>query len=97
MVCCWLFPTLVFNCSLTRNSLVGYTGVYNVLDYSAVSFPTGLNVIEGVDVDGPDYAPLSNDCRDIHATCTYHIGLPTHIFFYPCFDADRDGVQMSLT
>lgn len=66
--------------------LVGYTGVYNVLDYSAVSFPTGLNVIEGVDVDGPDYAPLSNDCRDIHETCKYY----NHVF-NPYFHTDRYG------
>lgn len=28
---------------------VGYTGVWNVLDYAAVSFPTGLVVEKGVD------------------------------------------------
>lgn len=63
----------IFDGSLTRNLLVAYTGVYNVLDYSAVSFPTGLNVIEGVDLEEPDYAPLSNDCKDIHATCKCYI------------------------
>ncbi|KAL7920605.1 amidase signature domain-containing protein [Trichoderma austrokoningii] len=64
-----LLPTIPFN-TVRHGTFkhVGYTGVYNVLDYSAVSFPTGLNVIEGVDVDEPDYAPLSSDCRDIHAT-----------------------------
>ncbi|KAI0481873.1 amidase [Xylaria cf. heliscus] len=29
---------------------VGYTGVYNVLDYSSVSFPTGLTVDKSIDV-----------------------------------------------
>lgn len=62
-----------------------------MLDYSAVSFPTGLNVIEAVDVDGPDYAPLSSDCRDIHATCTYYNRLPILAILYPCFDTDRDA------
>lgn len=79
--------------SLTKELLVGYTGVYNILDYSAVSFPTGLNVIEGVDVDQPDYAPLSNDCEDIHATCTYYIRVPILAIFCPCFDTDRDGCR----
>lgn len=78
--------------SLTKELLVGYTGVYNVLDYSAVSFPTGLNVIEGVDVDQPDYAPLSTDCEDIHATCTYN-RVPILALLYPCFDTDRDGCR----
>lgn len=78
---------------LTRELIVGYTGVYNVLDYSAVSFPTGLSVIEGVDVDEPDYAPLSNDCKEIHATCTCYSRLLILAIFYACFDTDRDGCR----
>ncbi|KAI0147190.1 amidase [Xylariaceae sp. FL1272] len=39
---------------------VGYTGVYNVLDYAAMSFPTGVTVDETIDVSQPDsYQPLS--------------------------------------
>ncbi|KAI1127626.1 amidase, partial [Nemania abortiva] len=40
---------------------VGYTGVYNVLDYSALAFPTGLEVDQAIDVlqdDAPE--PLSD-------------------------------------
>jgi len=38
---------------------VGYTGVYNILDYSAVSFPTGLHVDSKLDVLSQDHQPLS--------------------------------------
>lgn len=86
------FPVSVYNL-LTNELLVGYTGVYNVLDYSAVSFPTGLSVIEGVDVDGPEYAPLSNDCKDIHTTCTCCNGLLILAILYPWPVTDRDGCR----
>jgi amidase len=39
---------------------VGYTGVYNILDYSAVSFPTGLHVDKELDVVPADFKPLSD-------------------------------------
>ncbi|KAI0180101.1 amidase [Hypoxylon sp. FL1284] len=39
---------------------VGYTGVYNVLDYSSISFPTGMTADKSVDVaPGDSYVPLS--------------------------------------
>ncbi|KXJ94830.1 acetamidase [Microdochium bolleyi] len=40
---------------------VGYTGVYNVLDYACISFPTGTRVDQAVDVaqDLSTYEPLS--------------------------------------
>ncbi|OTB06795.1 hypothetical protein M426DRAFT_318506 [Hypoxylon sp. CI-4A] len=40
---------------------VGYTGVFNVLDYSCISFPTGITVDKSVDL-APDesYIPLSD-------------------------------------
>ncbi|KAH7305859.1 amidase signature domain-containing protein [Stachybotrys elegans] len=47
---------------------VGYTGVFNVLDYPAVSFPSGFTVDKDMDVDGADYRPLSDDCSIIHAS-----------------------------
>lgn len=39
---------------------IGYTGVFNILDYSAVSFPTGLHVDKELDVVPPDFKPLSD-------------------------------------
>ncbi|KAI1655067.1 amidase [Daldinia decipiens] len=40
---------------------VGYTGVYNVLDYSCISFPTSVTVDKAVDVVlGDTYKPLSD-------------------------------------
>lgn len=38
---------------------IGYTGVFNVLDYSAVSFPTGLHVDEKVDTVPSGFKALS--------------------------------------
>ncbi|KAL7794305.1 amidase signature domain-containing protein [Trichoderma ceciliae] len=74
-----LLPTIPFN--TVKNGEfkhVGYTGVYNVLDYSAVSFPTGLSVDGITDVDEVDYTPLSGDCKNIHETYDAELmhGLP---------------------
>ncbi|KAK7186383.1 hypothetical protein DPSP01_009390 [Paraphaeosphaeria sporulosa] len=45
---------------------VGYTGVYNVVDYSAVSFPSGVTVDKEKDRPG-NHKPLSDICRTVHA------------------------------
>ncbi|KAL2861175.1 amidase signature domain-containing protein [Aspergillus lucknowensis] len=39
---------------------VGYTGVFNVLDYPAVSFPSGVTVDKSVDVAYADHKALSD-------------------------------------
>ncbi|KAI5868167.1 amidase [Durotheca rogersii] len=47
---------------------VGYTGVYNVLDYSCISFPSGVTVDKAADVAlGDAYTPLSDLDRQIQA------------------------------
>ncbi|KAI1104665.1 amidase [Jackrogersella minutella] len=47
---------------------VGYTGVFNVLDYSAISFPTGITVDKSVDVVlGETYKHLSDLDKTIQA------------------------------
>jgi amidase len=38
---------------------IGYTGVFNILDYSAVSFPTGLHADEKLDAVPEDFKALS--------------------------------------
>jgi amidase len=38
---------------------IGYTGVFNILDYSAVSFPTGLHVDEKLDSVPEDFHALT--------------------------------------
>ncbi|KAJ4267671.1 hypothetical protein NW762_003785 [Fusarium torreyae] len=45
---------------------VAYTGVFNVVDYSAVSFATGMNVDKDVDILGSSYEPLSPLCKSIN-------------------------------
>lgn len=47
---------------------VGYTGVYNVVDYSAVSFPTGVAVDKEQDIL-QNYEPLSELCKNVHMKC----------------------------
>ena len=39
---------------------VGYTGVFNILDYSCVSFPTGITVDKELDTVAKDYNPLND-------------------------------------
>ncbi|KAF6813462.1 fatty-acid amide hydrolase (amidase) [Colletotrichum plurivorum] len=46
---------------------VGYTGVYNILDYACVSFPTGLSVDKSVDTTDPAAKPLGPVCEAIQA------------------------------
>lgn len=45
---------------------VGYTGVYNVVDYSAVSFPCGVSVDKSIDTPIADYKALSDFCQAAH-------------------------------
>ena len=45
---------------------VGYTGVYNVVDYSAVSFPSGVSVDKSVDTPITDYTALSEFCQTVY-------------------------------
>ena len=48
---------------------VGYTGVYNVLDYSSVSFATGICVDKGIDTLRDGYQPLGPACQAINDDC----------------------------
>ncbi|KAM3447046.1 hypothetical protein MY3296_009090 [Beauveria thailandica] len=45
---------------------VAYTAVGNILDLSAVSFPTGLKVDKNIDIVGHDYEPRSDVCEAIN-------------------------------
>ncbi|KAH7112465.1 acetamidase [Dendryphion nanum] len=45
---------------------VGYTGVFNVVDYSSVSFPCGVTADKTKDTVASDYSPLSPECKEIH-------------------------------
>lgn len=45
---------------------VGYTGVYNVVDYSAISFPSGISVDKAVDTPVENYKALSDVCQTVH-------------------------------
>jgi amidase len=49
---------------------VGYTGVYNVVDYSAVSFPSGVTV--DIVKDRPvTHEHLSDICKTVHSKCRW--------------------------
>lgn len=48
---------------------VGYTGVYNVLDYSAISFATGFSVDKNIDKIDPGYESLGPICKEINEEC----------------------------
>ncbi|CAG9943934.1 unnamed protein product [Clonostachys rosea f. rosea IK726] len=61
-----LVPTIPFN-TVRHGAFkhVGYTGVYNVLDYSATSFVTGLTVDKSIDqLNG--YEPLGDICKAVN-------------------------------
>ena len=48
---------------------VGYTGVYNIVDYSSVSFPCGVTADKAKDTIPSNYTPLSPTCKEIHDDC----------------------------
>lgn len=48
---------------------VGYTGVFNVVDYSAVSFPCGVIADKEKDQVPTNYTPLSDICKEAHGDC----------------------------
>lgn len=46
-------------------SYVGYTGVYNIVDYSTVSFPCGMTADREKDQPST-HEPLSDNCKQVH-------------------------------
>ncbi|EDU47440.1 GatA Asp-tRNAAsn Glu-tRNAGln amidotransferase A subunit [Pyrenophora tritici-repentis] len=60
---------------------VGYTGVYNVVDYAAVSFPCKVSVDKAIDKHVGDYKPLSDFCKDAHDSYNPELlhGLPVSL------------------
>jgi hypothetical protein len=48
---------------------VGYTGVFNVVDYAAVSFPCGVTADMQRDRPIANHSPLSPDCKVVHEEC----------------------------
>ena len=51
---------------------IGYTGVFNVLDYSSVSFPTGFYADRDLDkLENPGHRVLSAECAECQADCTF--------------------------
>ncbi|KAF2476096.1 acetamidase-like protein [Lindgomyces ingoldianus] len=63
-----LAPTTPF--ASVQNGLfkhVGYTGVYNIVDYAAVSFPSGVFADKDKDKAIANHTPLSDTCKEIHS------------------------------
>ncbi|KAJ6437431.1 amidase [Purpureocillium lavendulum] len=62
-----LCPTIPFpTVKSTTFKHVAYTGVFNVLDYSAVSFATGHHVDKSIDGLDGTYEPLSDTCKAVN-------------------------------
>ncbi len=49
--------------------LVPYTSTFNILDYAAVSFPTGAVVDKEVDKLDASYKPIGDRCKKINEEC----------------------------
>ena len=71
-----LLPTIPFN-TVKHGEFehVGYTGVYNVLDYAAISFPTGLTVDKSVDQLDAAFMPVSETDKKVAASCKFRLYL----------------------
>ena len=47
--------------------------MYNVVDYSATSFPCGISVDKALDNYASDYKAQSNYCQGAYDSCKWHI------------------------
>jgi len=47
--------------------------VYNVVDYSATSFPCGISVDKALDKYASDYKAQSEACQGTYDSCKWHI------------------------
>jgi amidase len=57
----------------------GYTGIFNILDYSAVSFPCGVTVRQDVDIyANDDTQPLSESCASVRDACKLSMSSVTY-------------------
>ncbi|KAF4455355.1 general amidase [Fusarium albosuccineum] len=60
-------PTAPFNTARHGHFIyIGYTGVFNILDYCATSFPTGVTVNKLKDQLDQHYQPLSPICKTVN-------------------------------
>lgn len=50
----------------------GYTGVYNLLDYSAVSFPCGVNADKKIDAAYRGHRALSEMDAEVQGNCEFY-------------------------
>ncbi|POR33152.1 Acetamidase [Tolypocladium paradoxum] len=79
-----LCPTIPFNTVKSgsfKHNKVAYTGVFNVLDYSSLSFATGLTVDKNIDRLHTAYEALGDVCKAVNEE----------------YDADMmDGLPISL-
>lgn len=50
---------------------VSYTAIWNILDYSAVSFPSGFRVDKDQDVVGSGFSPLSDLDKEVNSECKW--------------------------
>lgn len=48
---------------------VAYTAIWNILDYSAVSFPSGCKVDRAIDLPSTNFQPLSELDAQINGEC----------------------------
>lgn len=60
---------------------VGYTGVFNIVDYAAVSFPCGVIVGKEIDQPKPWHRPHSDLDKEVYAEYSQHVvhGMPVSL------------------
>ncbi|KAF2736543.1 acetamidase-like protein [Polyplosphaeria fusca] len=60
---------------------VGYTGVYNIVDYATVSFPSGVVADKDKDQSLSEHTPLSQTCKEIHQEYNAELvhGMPVNL------------------
>jgi amidase len=77
---------------------VGYTGVFNIVDYAAVSFPCGVTVGKEIDRSKPRHRPHSDLDKEIHAECKFYLFLQQQVLTFIVVDSQHvvHGMPVSL-
>jgi amidase len=73
-----------------------YTGVWNVLDYTAISFPTGLTADKEVDLLPPHQESLGELDREIQSKCRLSLSSLIYMLTYIDDAAAVHGMPVSL-
>lgn len=79
-----------------RFCLIRYTGVWNILDYTAISFPTGITADKEIDLLSPHQESLSDLDAEVQSKCQLKPSSFIHVLTYKDDAVAVHGMPVSL-